>query len=177
MALVLKTNPVALDKQINYFQAYLYAKLGFSEWESLHRVYQNPKGNGFIPEAFETNGEYREVFYNDNFSLTSFFIDDPIRPPNNEGVIEATVSMILAANLDDLYPSITDHRPDEKLLNAIQFASESYSGYDTFKLTRIVKTVPLVYSEFLKDQISFDDMGNQFVLRAFYTVQYTPDCA
>lgn len=176
MALIQKINPVALDKEIDCFQVYLFNKLGFTDWESYHRAYTNPKGRGNIPEVFDVDGEYREVFYNDNFSLTSFFLASPVRTPNDTGVTEVTVSIIFSANLVDLYPTITGHRADEELKNSIQFASEIYSGADTFTFIGIEETIDNVYREFIKDNIEFEDMSDQHCVRFNYRVKYTPDC-
>jgi hypothetical protein len=175
MALIQKPSPVALDKQIDYFQSDMFTALGFSDWESLHRVYLNPKGSGRVPEAFETEGEYREVFYNDNFAVTSFFLAAETRTVL-DGLTEVEVAWIFAVNLEELYPLITTHRADEEFNNAVQLASEQYSGGDTFEIIRVENGIENVYREFIKDQITFDDMSNQYVVRFNYTVRYDQDC-
>ena len=74
MSLIQKTNPVGLDKIIDGFQAYMYNRLTFTNWEMLPRVYANEDvGGGLIPEYYDSEKEYYEVFYDDDFSLTSFF--------------------------------------------------------------------------------------------------------
>ncbi len=174
MALIRKTNPVALDKQIDFFQTDMFTELGFADWESLHRVYLNPMGRGRIPEAFEADGEYREVFYNDNFNATSFFLASETRTVD-DGLTETEVAWIFAVDLVKLYPLITTHRADEEFNSAVQNASKNL-GWDDFELIGVENGIDNVYREFIKDQITFDDMSNQYVVRFNYTVKYTPKC-
>lgn len=180
MALIRKINPVALDREIDFFQAYLWPKLGFdvvdgTTWESLHRIYLNAMDGRLIPEAYETDGEYSEVFYNDNFSVTSYFIVPERRTVTAEGITEADVSLVFTVDLKQLYPNIT-HRADEEFNNAVQFAAEKYSDYDSFKFSGLETTIDLVFREFIKDKIEFDDMSNQYVVRFNFKVLYTPEC-
>lgn len=176
MALIQKPSPVALDKQIDYFQAAMFTAIGFSDWESLHRVYLNPKGRGLIPEAFETDGEYKEVFYNDNFNVSSFFLASEIRTFDG-GYTGVDVAWIFACDLEELYPLITTHRADEEFANKVQLESENYSDSDMFAFTGVESGIETVYREFIKDQITFDDMSNQHVRRFNFRVKYSPDCA
>ena len=118
MSLIQKTNPVGLDKIIDGFQAYMYNKLAFTDWEMLPRVYANEDvGGGLIPEYYDSEKEYYEVFYDDDFSLTSFFFRyTPIEVVN--GYYECNVALIFQADLIELFPSIV-HRADEEFNSRI----------------------------------------------------------
>ena len=175
MALIRKTNPVALDKQIDLFQNDMWTALGFSDWESFHRVYGVPHGNGLIPEPFLVDGEYNgDVFHNDNVTITSFFYASDSRTVE-DGLTSVEVAWIFSMNLEELYPLITLHRADEEFNNAVQNAL-IVSGWDEFELIRIDNGVDNVYREFITDQIKFTDMSEMNVVRFDFTVQYTPDC-
>lgn len=175
MALVVKTSPVGVDVLIGDFQKYLFNSLGFANWDSYHRVYINPSERGLIPERYEGNNEYNEVFYNDNFDITTWFFVASERPITDGGLVEVTVSMIVQADIQKLYP-LVDHRADEELNNAIQLASESYVKSSVFELETVKTTIDKVYQEFDKSQINFEDMSNQYVARFEYKARYTPDC-
>lgn len=177
MALIRKTNPVALDTQIDFFQTDMFAALGFTDWESFHRVYGVPveNGTGIIPEPFEVDGEYKgDSFYNDNVIVSSFFYATDIRTVT-DGLTEVEVAWIFNVDLKKLFPSI-DHRADEEFSNAVQLASEGFSGWDDFKLIGVESGIENVYREFNKDQIKFDNMSEEHARRFNYTVKYTPDC-
>lgn len=176
MALILKPSPVALDTQINFFQSDMFTALGFTDWDSHHRVYGVPHGTGIIPEPFLVDGEYSgDVFFNDSVNVSSFFYASPIRNVV-DGLTEVEVAWIFAMDLEKLFPLITTHRADEEFSNAVQFASEGFSGWDEFELIGVEEGIENVFREFVKDQITFDDMSNQHVRRFNYMVKYTPDC-
>lgn len=177
MALIQKTNPRGIDIKIDSFQAHLDSALSFTEWDSYHRVYTNPNegSNLLVPERYDAAGEYQEVFYNDNFDITTWFFVANERPVAPDGYITATVSLIVQANLDKLYPAIA-HRADEELNNSFEIASRSFPGRTEFVLESIWTTIDRVYTEFDKAQILLDDMSKQYVVRFNYKVSYTPDC-
>ncbi len=175
MALIQKTSPTGIDTPIDDFQVYLYGALAFMDWDCYHRVYFNPGVNGLVAERYESNGEYDETFYNDDFALTSFFLVAPNRTINEDGIEEADVSLIMQADLPVLYPSVT-HRADEELNQAVRLASRSFWGTEDFTLEGIETTINNVYREFDKSKLRLDDMSNQYVVRFNYKVRYTPKC-
>jgi len=182
MAKQQRISPVGVDKAIAAFQDYLYstAKIGgvlISDWESYDRVYKNPKaarGSALIPEHFTGGKDYQEVFYNDNFSLTSFFIMDEDSEFEN-GQMIADVSLIFQANLDELYPTIA-HRADEELRNLFIHLSQKYYSFDSFQFINLETTIDSVYREFEREQIRLEDMSEKHCFRLNYEVRYTPEC-
>lgn len=180
MALVLKTAPVDIDIVINAHQNYLFGKVltddmvNSTDWESYPRVYQNPWKKGKTPELYLGNGEYREVFYDDRYKMTSFYIVSNNRPIVN-GIVETEVSLIVQADIEKLFTSVS-HRADEELNNLFGVASEDYFSADQFRLDGIVTGVENVYREFITDDVKLDDMSNQYVVRFDYTVRYEPSC-
>lgn len=176
MALIQKTNPVAVDKAIDAFQVYLWNKLNgtFADWESYHRVYLNPKNRTSIPEAYIGDGDYKEVLFTDKHELSSFFlVDDEV--DFDDGVATVDVSLILQANIEEIYPGIA-HRADEELRNDVHFWSEKYPGYERFRLKRIVTGVRNVYREVDFDSVKLDDMSAHHVVRFVYEAKYRANC-
>jgi len=173
MALIQKISPVGLDKAIDLFQSYIYTKLGYSDWECYPRGYKNPKKNGLIPEFYE-GGDYDELLFDDKHSITSFFISNDRKTLDN-GLNSTEVSLIVQANLEELFPTIP-HRADEELHNDIMFASNKYGYYDHFKLVEVLTGIDNVYREFIKDDVKLDDMNQNHVVRFVYEVKYMNDC-
>lgn len=180
MAKIQRTNAVGLDKAISAHQDHLFNGLSITgfvnadSWQSYDRAYGNPHENGIIPEVFTGGQEYKEVFYNDNFLMTSFyFMKDTGRM--EDGQILVDVDLIVQANIEDIYPLI-DHRADEELRQIFMFLSESFSGADNFEFKNFYTRIDEVYREFVQRQIKIDDMSGQHVFRLKYEVRYTPEC-
>lgn len=176
MALIQKTNPVGLDKEIADFQQYLWNKLSgkFNDWESYHRVYLNPKNRTNIAEAYIGDGDYKEVLFDDNVELSSFFLADDTETVE-DGLSTIDVSFIVQANIEDIYPGIT-HRADEELRNDIKYWSNKYSYYERFRLTDVITGVDNVYREIESDNVKLDDMSDRHVVRFVYEVKYAANC-
>jgi hypothetical protein len=175
MALVTKIEPKGIDLEIDYFQRYLYTYLGYSDsdYESYHRVYLNPRNRSSIVEAYIGRGEYKEVLFDDTFSMTSFFLVDDIA--NFDDKIEINVSLIIQANLQELFPGVT-HRADEELHRLIELASKEYTYYDMWTLTNRVTGASNVYSEIDFTQTLLDDMSEKHYVRYTYLVKYSQTC-
>lgn len=180
MAKVQRTNPVALDAAISKHQDWLWStvKIGgvaISGWESYDRVYKNyHNATGLIPEHFTGGKDYKEVFYNDNFDLTSFYVaDDTSEMQTGDGFI--TVSLIVQANLAELYPAIA-HRADEELRNLFTYAANTFFSFDNFALESIETSIERVYREFYQNDIKLDDMSEKHCFRMNFRVKYTPEC-
>ena len=174
-----RINPVGIDKPINNFLDYLYSRVKIegvlvTDWEAYDRVYKTQKNGGLVPEYFTGGVDYKEVFYDDRFSMTSFFVaDDTIETEGGDAIQE--VSLIVQANLSDLYPSIA-HRADEEIRNLFMFLSQNYYNADLFTFNNVETGIANVYREFVQRDIKLDDMSKKHDFRLNYTVKYTPEC-
>ena len=177
MSLVQKTDPIGLDVLIDNFQSFLFTALSpvFTAWESYPRVYINPRNDKRIPEYAKDKNDYKEVFYDDNFSITSFFVANETREINDGEIAEVDVALILQADIAKLFPLIT-HRADEELNNQVYAQSLNYVNSRQFKLISIENGVENVYREFDTSNVKLDDMSNQYVVRFNYRALYDPDC-
>lgn len=173
MALIQKTSPRGIDFAINKIQTYLYNELNLADYESYPRAYKNSKvDGGVIPEIYIGENEYKEVFMDDKFDLTSFWLVD-----DNSTVDEfttTTVSVVFQALLDELYPTIT-HRADEEFVNDVY--NILYNNPYDYDLTGVVRGVENVYSEFDTSQVTWDDMSEYFVVRFDLEVVYDYTCS
>jgi len=177
MALIQKVNPVGLDVKIDSFQSYLFTTLGFSDWQSYPRIYSIPSGansefSGLIPAHFESGVDYKEVYSDDEYDLSTFFYSDTGVTFEN-WIGKAKVSLICQVRLDELFPSI-DHRADEEFNTLVVNASNNYSGYETFNLVNIKKTIREVYREFVTGNIELTNMQPYYTVRFEYDVYYDP---
>ena len=181
MAKQQRISPQGVDKPIIAFQDYLYSRLkiggvALTSWESYDRVYKTPSKGGLIPELFtgDQDVDYEEVFYNDTFEMTSYFVaSDDV--DSSEGDAIQDVSLIVQANIKALYSAIA-HRADEELRVLFMSLSENYPMGDTFTFNGVEMGIDNVYREFEKEQIKWDDMSRQHVFRLNFTVRYTPEC-
>lgn len=165
-----KTNPDGVDAQIQRLQTYLYDKLALEGWtlhESYERVYKTKKGEKIIPEAF-INNEYQEVLLDDRVNATSFFLVDDTENIN-DWLSTVMVSLIIEANINNIYPSIT-HRADEELRSDVKRLLK-LNPYG-FKLKKMITGVESVYNSLRMDVKFTDDMSQFHVVRFDLELNY-----
>lgn len=180
MSLVTKISPVGIDKAIDRIQrnlfSYLTTTAGWTNYESYPRAYKNPKGNDTIPEVYVGNNDYQEVFFDDKFNVTSFFLVEDTVTNNNvvgdEPQYTQGISIIFQATLPELYPSIS-HRADAEMHDDIFKAFDSF-----FKEVNSVSTgINNVYSDVtVLDSIQFTDMSDFHVVKFDTTIDYLYNC-
>ena len=138
---------------------------GWSNYNAYHRAYKNPTQNGIIAEVFDKDDkDYKEVFYDDTLSASSFFvISDEIPTVDLGRLYGTTVSMIFQCDLSVLGETI-DHRGDEEIVSQVVNALK---GNKYGEITSIVRGVDNVYSGFRTDQIQYTDMNPCIVFGLF----------
>jgi len=176
MALIQKTNPVGIDRQINRLQELIYNSLGWSEYDCFPRVYANEYfDTGKIPEHFDFPrdvdiSDYTEVFLNDNIYAQSIILVDDNRDYNHQ--FTSKVNLIFHVNLNDLYPAI-DHRADEEchiqVMNAI-------SKVPFVTVDRLVTGIRNVYSDMRIGNILDSDMHPFHCFKLEMEMVYKYDC-
>jgi len=170
MALVLKDTPIGLDRRIDQVQKWVYNKLNWTNYESYHRVYKNPTNDGDYPELFLDGIDYQEVFYDDRFTATSFFmVDDDKR---FDEIYQVDVSLVYQVNLEELYPNIL-HRADEEVHRDVHTALNSLKSVD---ITGITTGIPRVYQSLGLRQVKLDDMQPKHVFKIDFTTTYEYNC-
>lgn len=173
MALIQKTNPVGLDREIDDFQVYAYAKLGFSDWACYPRVYAVPNRDqkGLIPAHFDSGIDYTEVFSDDRVNVSSFFFRSSDVKRVDKGY-QCDVAWIFQCDLPALFPLI-QHRADEELASLVCQASNDYAMESRFEYQSTEYGINNVYREFDKTQVKLDDLSDRHVVRFNYKVYYT----
>lgn len=178
MALILKTSPVGVDIPIANLQKDLFSKLpwetavGSKGYQVFPRVNKNESKEGKLPEFFLKDNEYIEVFTDDKFTATSFFLVSDNRPVNEW--IESDVDIIFQVNLKEAYPAITEHRADEEA-HADVYNALKHNAYSA-NITNIVIGISNVYSDLRIDQVQFDDMEPYHVFKLSLRVLHDMAC-
>jgi len=181
MATVLKTDPVGLDVFLNSMQISLFnflttddIKVPWTKYESFHRAYKNPKNGLMIPEIYTADGEYKDILFNDEFNVTSFFLADDTRTDDLE-IITQRISIIFQGKLDKLYPLI-DHRADEEMNFDILNAVKAFPPMRDKDIT-MVTGIRNVYAELnLNNLVDFDDMSKFHVVKVDVDATYYSGC-
>ena len=184
MGIVIKNNPIGIDKVITNLQEGMYTALienGWTNYDCYHRAYKNVKNVGsgdYIPEVYTADsvqsGQYEEVLLNDRVNSTSFFIAGNNTPyDNSSGLFKNDISIIFQINSENLYSNVT-HRADEEAKNDV-IAAIKEAGYGKY-ITGIVTHVPDVYNEFDTSKLETDDMHPYFVFRVNLNVNVDYNC-
>ena len=173
MALIQKNNPINEDVVIAKIQTELYNNLiakGVASYESYERVYVV---NG-VPELYLGNGNYKEVFFDDRFNLTSFFLLGNTKEIDNIGTATIDLAIIFQANLVQLYSNIV-HRADAEF-HADITDSLNQIPID-FEFISIVTGFDNVYSGLtIENKQYLDDMSRFHLVRFNLKINYLETC-
>jgi len=176
--LYLKDKPKGVDKVINELNSLAFNALtdsnGWVDYSAYHRAYKNPTQEGIIAEVFDKDDkDYKEVFYDDTVSASSFFvIDDEITTTDLGRIFNPTISMIFQVDLS-VVGGLIEHRGDEEIVSQVVNALKKTKFGE---ITSIVRGVENVYSGFRTDNIQYTDMNPFFCFRVDLDVTYQYDC-
>jgi hypothetical protein len=173
MALIQKSNPINEDVVIAAIQTQLYNDLllkGITNYESYERVYLI---NG-VPELYIGGGNYKEVYFDDRFNLTSFFLLGETKTIDELGYYSTTLSIIFQADLSKLLPTIT-HRADSELHDMVKKSLDKVAA--TMELKEIVTGINNVYQglDFENSQY-LNDVSSYHLFRVNLDIQFSESC-
>lgn len=152
-----KEVPTGIDIHIQKLQRFLYTELkkawGINDnvaYDSYGRAYRNQTVDGFIPEVYIGNKEYREVFFNDKRKAISFFgVGESIR--YNKGTATASVYLVIMVNLAQIKGGVT--RADEEAhIDVEKLLQPGRSGFEMVSFETGIDNVLKEYSGWKKDQ-------------------------
>lgn len=170
MALIQKNNCVGVDCVIKRIQDYIWDNVSWNKtpftennYNSYQRAYENESNKPKLWEVFKnnSNSDYQDVMYNDNYLATSFFIVGNDVTVEN-GLQLADISIIFQIDVKSLYPTIT-HRADEEAHQEIAniINTSAWSPY----FSTIKKGIRNVYSELGYGAEQFEDLQPYHVFR------------
>ena len=116
--LIQKDNPVGIDALIQDMQKQMHDQLllkwslNTDVYNAYGRCYRNKTNDGYIAENYTGNNEYKEVFWDDNLSVISFYGTDGKADYAQGQTIN--VHQVFFINIKKVKPSIT-HRGDEEV--------------------------------------------------------------
>ena len=163
-----KTNRYGVEVPIYLAQQDLQDNL---QWQDLTKVdiygkIERTTRNGkVIPEAFISNGEYKEVFCDDRRHAVVGFLVDDVRGLDGE-YFNADVSVIFTVRLDKIHS--TDNRDTEKTIieaiRALNLSSEN--------IIEIREGIESVFQGFDTEHIENRGMGKWFVFSIKFKMFY-----
>lgn len=178
--IALKSNPVDIDVPIQRLQQHLYTELldlwslEEGQYSAYGRCYRNQTKDGYVPEVYDGNDEYREVFCDDRLAALSFFgVGDTIPLSRKiRAVIECPVHLVMFVQLDQI-KNLT-HRSDVEARRDVQTLVHERFGFGV----QAIKTgIDNVFSEYSgtrrSDWLKFRDMHPFHVFRLDMLVNYT----
>lgn len=145
-----KPSPIGIDIPIQRFQEFLYPAL-LELWEitdaayDCHgRAYRNQSDDGYYPEVFDGETDYKEVFFDDSLKALSFFhLGDVTK--YDVGNATAPIALIYMVNVKEL-KSTYAYRADEEIRNDV----EKFCQIDNygFRMTDMIIGIDQVFKEY-----------------------------
>lgn len=178
-----KESPTGIDIHIQKLQRFLFSELkktwGITNdvfFDCYGRAYRNQVKDGFIPEAYIGNKEYREILFDDNRKAITFFgVGENIR--YNHGTATAPVYLIVMVNLAQIKGGIT--RADEETHVDVQkLLQPGRSGFEMLEFLTGIENVFKEYSGWrAKDGMKYRDMQPFHCFRINLSLTYNiQDC-
>lgn len=172
-------SPVGIDFKLQKLQSDLHAHL-ISQWSlnanlstdyaCYDRCYRNQTKNGFTPEVYQSNGNYKEVLFDDKVKAFSFFgVGNNIeyKADSNGNIVD--VHLIFMVNLESLKGS---GRKDEEARQDVQlFLQHELYG---FQLKGIQIGIDNVFNEYsgFEPKIKYRDLNPFHCFRFNFTTLY-----
>lgn len=157
-----------IDRPIQNLQTLLYNRLSVmwgefgltgDMFEMYGRTYRNYKEEGYVPEAYVSNGNYsKDLFFDDTKSALLWFgLNDPDKVSETEHTY--SVSLYGFVNLEKLKPGNSTQRMDEAVINDIvRLIGGGVFGFTVTGIYRDIDAVLSKYSGAIKKRALNQDM-------------------
>lgn len=172
----LKTDPKGIDIYIQSLQKYLYSKLN-SIWElsdtdfkCYGRAYKNDLGNGYVPEVYLGNNEYKEVMMDDTVKALSFFgVSD-----ERKGKFDFTTDIHLVFFVDIIKIKPMQYRADEEIrVDVLKLFEVSRFGFELNGFTTSKEQVLKEYTGTRRSEsLKYVDMHPKHCFRLNFSLTY-----
>ena len=169
MAIYLKNNAVGVDAEINKCMNAINEWLNVdSDWgiDIFHKVYRERQQDLFVPHAFVSGKEYREIFINDKAVGEVGFYLENTRDTADTVHPNVDCEVIFSINLDKIDKGSLQ-REDER---AMMMAFEAVSSYE--EITQVKTELRNVFAEFDTDRIKHRDMQPFFNFSFTININY-----
>jgi hypothetical protein len=145
--LLTKTNPTGINLYVQKLQTELHNKLiakwaisDTTQYKCYGLCYRNKLDNGYVAEVYDEGGDYKEIFWDDNLTATSFFglsgsIDHVVNDQTN-------IHLVFFVDLDklalkDFKGNTITHRADAEVRQGVESIIGSYSNGFQLKSTEL----------------------------------------
>lgn len=154
------TNPIGIDKEIQTIQTYLHDELDSALWVSLEaygRAYKNREENEFIPETYIGNGEYKPLYFNDQYLGVLFFLINDDHTSEDGFKFVANIKICFMVDLTQIRTA-TDDRIDA-LLHSDVVGVLNNSPIEHLSITGLETGIRNIFRGYRIDQIeNFNDI-------------------
>lgn len=182
MSLVLKSDPVGIDIMIERLQKKMFPLL-LKKWGLVDgkynctpRCYRNQKETGYIAELYVGKNDYREVYYDDKVSATSFFGIGQEEKITDKNATVADVHLIFSVNLKEIKPG--NERNDEAARLDVQSILDTWGQTMGFLLQGTITGIDKILYEYPGSRkemgLKYNDMHPKLWFRFDMKLYYTP---
>lgn len=170
-------NPKGIDRPIQEMQQLfidnLWTNIDASKKEFNHRVFRNIDRQGnLIPEVFLSNNEYKEVKFNDNLSVLSWFDVSDTSDSSDGEQYNQSAGIVFVVNLSELYPTLSHRAVEESHIEVREVLKKRASEFKT----PILSTGLAAYGDFNTDNLKHPNMQPWHVFRFECNVSFTLNC-
>lgn len=180
MSVFTKAKPAGVDINIQAYQKYLYAQLnrvwgtGDGDFDAYGRVYRNQTADGYAPEAYDGNGEYKETFFDDIKNKKGLFFFSVGEKQEYNGGLLTPVSIIFEVNIPLLKPGYTWRADEEVRQDVENLVHAPRYGFMFKGLETGIDNVFREFSGWRKENgIKYDDEHPWHCFRLNFTSLYT----
>ncbi len=126
----LLTDPKGIDVEIQRIQKVLHDSLSLKwagELNAYGRVYQNlTKEEKIKPEHYKGNSGYEDVYFDDKFSCTFFFMDKDTHNQEDKYKYSSEVNLVFMVNLSKIHNE-TEMADARALFEVLEILNEEYN--------------------------------------------------
>jgi len=164
--LYIKENPQGIDQKISIIQKSLFKIL--NDIDVYGRVYRNPSDNGFKPEVYVKDGEYKDVLTNDSNSGSVFFIDSETHEFMNGYYFETDVKIVFMLDLEKINGN--NNRNDVEIQQNLLM---TVIKHKFFSVEKIEKGIDNIFKGFDTSNIKINDMQPYHVFAIAGKLKYS----
>lgn len=171
------TNPKGIDLPIQemqqLFEANLWTDIPANKKEFNHRAWRNLRNGFLIPEVqIDDTSEYREVKFQDNLTVLSWFDVSPSTDSMDGEQVIQEVGIFFAVNLEELYPSLSHRAVEESHADVRKVLKKRSSEFNVLGITTGIEA----YGDFDTANLKHPDMQPFHVFKYNCNVSFTLNC-
>jgi hypothetical protein len=149
-------SPVGKDISIQRLQSKLHTSLltkwglNSTEYLSYDRCYPNKKDKGYVAEVYTGANQYKEVYWDDAYSVVSFF--GVSERENFNMVLEVPVHIVFFVDLSKIKPTRTNRADEEARKDVLDIIGGGLFGFSFQSVEVRIENVLKEYKSTLVDK-------------------------